>query len=287
MRWWGVVIPVTAAFLLSESAAYHPLKSFTDSVNVGGGGGQYFTGSPRNKGYDCSICHTGAPGRIAFSMFSTPAELLETLTYEPGQTYEIVVHLDGETRKHRTNVNTFVFEFLTDTSTPAGEVTGDDLQPAQHAPGVFAGRALQDVTRWAFEFTAPGRGTGRVSLHLAGVDGDGAGPTGDTNAVLFTDAAGDDVFVGAWRICEAGTDCDRTFDDPRRAFDSPAKGSCAANHRRGDPVATGLALLVFGLLAVLRRTPLYKRPNIGRGSRRANLDSHPRVGDRGLLDAQE
>lgn len=66
-----------------ESArAYSSFADYARSVEEGGGGGKFFTGTPAD-GYTCDVCHTGGP----------PAKLdvigLPTEGYLPGQTYQI------------------------------------------------------------------------------------------------------------------------------------------------------------------------------------------------------
>src|SRR5262249_23308743 len=77
---------------------------------------------------------------------------------------------------------------------------------------------------WSFQWTAPAAGGGRVKLHRAAVEGNGAGGAGDG---ALTDPWGDDVFVGAL------------------TFDSSAS---ALRHRDGDArwafVGTAICLVI-------------------------------------------
>lgn len=253
---WGLIALLT--LLPSAASAFHPLTSFGESANEGGGAGFYFTGSPRWKGYNCRICHVDSAGEISFSISSTPPELFADNVWTPGATYQIAVRLEGEHNKRKTNPNAFLAELLADDLTAVGTFSGRDLQPVRDTPGVIAGRAEQDQTEWSFELLAPGAGAGRLSLYLAGVDGNGAGVEGDADEELQTDALGDDVFVGQWRFCEAGTSCDTTA-DARRSGTSPASWGCRATP--GDASASAAAsaamlLVLLGLLVRKRRATL-------------------------------
>jgi hypothetical protein len=57
--------------------------------------GIYFTGAPRFSGLDCSSCHAGGPQQLGVRLGATPDGLFST-GYQPGQTYEILVELTGE-----------------------------------------------------------------------------------------------------------------------------------------------------------------------------------------------
>ena len=59
------VIALVIAVTAGSAAAFHPAASFEKSANEGGGGGLYFTGALRGKGYDCAICHVEPAEEIA------------------------------------------------------------------------------------------------------------------------------------------------------------------------------------------------------------------------------
>jgi hypothetical protein len=119
-------------------------------------------------------------------------------------TYRIDVVLENETHGIGSplNPNTFALEIVDADSNAAGLFSGFDAN-VERPPGqeLVVGRGEVDgVTRWSFEWTAPSNG-GPLSLHLAGVDGDGAaGRFGRTG-----DPFGDDVFVGDLELLEEGT----------------------------------------------------------------------------------
>jgi hypothetical protein len=59
--------------LVLALAGFHQPASFDASASDGGGNRTYFTGSPRQKGYDCTMCHTNAAGAIRAQVTFTPA----------------------------------------------------------------------------------------------------------------------------------------------------------------------------------------------------------------------
>src|SRR5262249_8227753 len=90
----------------------------------GGGNRIYFTGSPRQKGYDCSICHTDAPRTIRAQLTLDPPA---SGAYQPGTTYAVTVTLVGEHAGFgaANNQNGFVAEVVDDSAQPAGAYAGD------------------------------------------------------------------------------------------------------------------------------------------------------------------
>jgi uncharacterized protein (TIGR03382 family) len=80
-------------------------------------------------------------------------------------------------------------------------LAGDVDRPPGEELVVARGELSSGATRWTFDWTAPPAGSGPLRLHLAGVDGDGAGDRlGRTG-----DPFGDDVFVAALDLTESGT----------------------------------------------------------------------------------
>ena len=247
------------ALAATPAAAYHPLRDYAASANTGGGARMYFTGSPRWRGYDCTICHVDAPGLMRFEVTSEPAELLTSGAWTPGKEYTLTLRMVGETRHSESEHNTFLLGVEDDRGQPAGTFSdpGGDLQPAPGgghggvaSDGVVAGKAGKfDV--WTFRYTAPVAGTGRLSMYLGGVDGDGSltapAPRPET------DPLGDDLYLGRWRLCEAGVPCDRGFPKPEHVGgDDDVRPACSAAPRG----AAGAALLVLVALLVLRRRSL-------------------------------
>jgi hypothetical protein len=103
----------------------------------------------------------------------------------------------------------------------AGSIAGyaaDELYESGPATIVTAGQH-PGRTSWSFTWTAPQAGTGTVAIHLAAVDGNGAGGTVGT----LTDPWGDDVFVGTL-----------TIDDASLALRTPPGTSLVAPSLRAD-----------------------------------------------------
>ena len=74
----GGIAPAVPAFAFSDPSAY------PDSVDLGGGGGRWFTGSPAD-GYGCDVCHTGGePAQLAVQ--GLPLE-----GFAPGSSYEVTL----------------------------------------------------------------------------------------------------------------------------------------------------------------------------------------------------
>lgn len=77
---WLALLLLMAAPRLAH--AYSSFADYARSIEEGGGGGKFFTGTPAD-GYTCDVCHTGG----------APAKLdvvgLPSAGYVPGQTYQI------------------------------------------------------------------------------------------------------------------------------------------------------------------------------------------------------
>lgn len=82
--WIVLVSALVAATPASPVAAFSDPLSYTDPVELGGGGGRWFTGTPAD-GYGCDVCHEGGE----------PAPLTVTGLpldgYAPGATYEVTM----------------------------------------------------------------------------------------------------------------------------------------------------------------------------------------------------
>lgn len=240
--------------------AYHN-ADFATPVTRGGGNGIYFNGSPRYKRYDCTACHALASGAIAIELASDPAELIAERRYTPGASYRLIVTMFGEHLGDPRGTsgfdhNSFVAELDDDGGQLVGSWSSDDrdrvftMDVAGGEAQVVAGYDGRGGTTWSVSVVAPVAGTGRITLYLGAVDGNAAG--GGVETVV--DPFGDDVFVGAWRFCEAGSSCDTTVpevseEDIEEAHASPASGCSTAGHGSGWP----LVLAAVVLLAAVRR----------------------------------
>jgi hypothetical protein len=245
----GLALTTTSAVAL----AFSTLETFGARAIEGGGSGIYFTGSPRFRGYDCTLCHVGAPGLVEVALDSDPPELFVEQRYRPWQEYVLGVRL-GEQRGGDGDHNTFVAEIVDDGAVPAGTWPQPDtlqvVAGAHVVDGVVSG--LDNLTAWTFRWTAPGPGSGRLTLHLGAVDGDGGLSQPEPRPP--TDPFGDDVQVVRMHLCELWQPCDLEFAEPGDAdsFASPAGYGCAVAPARG-PVTPWLAAAAIGLARGRRR----------------------------------
>lgn len=233
---------VAGAFLLL--AGFHQPASFEASVNDGGGNRVYFDGSPRQKAYDCSACHTPIAGQITAKLDITPPV---NGAYQPGTTYTIAVSLVGEHLGFGTanNQNGFVAELVDDTGVTAGTLVSPDIDRVTLIDdgGVVAGEG-KDIAMWSFMWTAPAAGRGAIALHLAMVDGNGA-----ANAMVpQNDPGGDDVATANLRMCEDTPGCV-----------DPITPALAASKATGCSTAGGASpwLVLLALLALRHRRALF------------------------------
>lgn len=228
------------------ATAFHPPLSFEKTANEGGGGGMFFTGSPRHKGYDCAICHVDPDARIGVELTAVPPDLTAG-RYAPAASYELTVRLSGEHRGFgaRSNQNGFLMEAVDDRGVAVGSFAPIETGSATVVDDgrVLGGRAGPE-TEWRFRWTAPAAGTGALTLYLGMVDGDGAGNTAESQ----TDPMGDDVAMLAVRACEGSSGCaDRATRPPD---ESPTAGCAAA----GTSTATAVAVVLLLLVALRRRS---------------------------------
>ena len=237
---------LAAAILSSPAEAFHSPMLFPDDASVGGGGGFFYTGSPRHKGYTCAICHVGAPGLASLAVASEPAHLLEGGVYEPNEVYALSVRLEGETRglDSFVNYNGFSVEVLDSEHRPAGSfrsfVEGGMVTTIEIDALFALDRRDIDATRWSFEWKAPGAGAGPVDFYFAGVDGDGAG-SAEAEA---TDPQGDDVVLAYFGARPAG--------EPAPA--APESAGCAlVRAPRGATTSAGMLVLWLVLCCVRGR----------------------------------
>ncbi len=265
-----VVFFVLASIVLgsvSIAEAYHH-RGFIEPVSEGGGHFMYFTGSPRFKNYDCTMCHVGSEGRIGVDLSSQPAELIAQGVYQPSTLYSITLRMTDEHKGDTKNpngydMNGFVAEFVDDAGAPQGSY--DTLPPdaeerlavytmaeldAAGDPGVVGAYGGRGQTEWTITWSSPAASKGRLSLHLGAVDGNAANGGPDAKVDPF----GDDVFVGRWRFCEGSAGCDQGFAevDVDAAFQSPSAHGCQLSWGPG-PVPWLWALLLAGVAVCWRR----------------------------------
>ena len=184
------------------AAAFHPGSDFDKSPGAGGGGGIFYTGVPRERGWTCAACHVDAPGTIRLGFTGS---LVTDGRYTPGRAYPITIELLGEHAglgSPKANYNTMAIAPVDRAGNFAGGFSG--YAPEDFYDGgaalISAGKKV-GVTSWTFTWTAPAAASGTVTLYLCIVDGNGANsPVG----VTLTDPFGDDVVCGSLPLAESG-----------------------------------------------------------------------------------
>ena len=81
-----------------ESSALQFYFFFEIPYSDGGTAGQYFTGSPRYKLYDCRVCHVHASRQIHVHLWTEPVDIF-VWGYKAGETYTVHLELEKELRK--------------------------------------------------------------------------------------------------------------------------------------------------------------------------------------------
>lgn len=218
-----------------SALAYHAGNMFDVPPGGGGGGGLFYTGSPREHGWTCGACHIDAPGRARVNVSSDPPELVAAGTYVPARKYRLSFALANEALglgSPLSNYNSIAVTALDRTRAPAGAFSGFaamDYYTRGTSIIASAGRAPNE-TSWAFDWTAPAAGAGRVQLFIAVVDGNAANSTATTT---LTDPFGDDIALGTLTLSES----------PAAALPSgaPAVRVIGGPPERGNPAPPPLA----------------------------------------------
>lgn len=239
--------------LAASAWAFRDAQLYAEPASVGGGGGVYYTGSPRARRYDCSVCHAGwgLPAHAPHvEVTSSPAELMADGTWTAGQTYRITVTLVDEELglDASDNTNSLAAEIDSDTGAPVGTFAAGTATETLDNNHVIAGINMPGQSTWSFDYVAPITPE-RLTLYLAVVDGDSKGDAGGS------DSLGDGVFRSAWRLCPPNTACDRA-PPPAPTIDhsSPATACrIAVGPATPGPVALGVLLALSGGLVVARR----------------------------------
>lgn len=207
-------LTLALCLLPAVGLAYSDATSFAKDPSVetsGGGGGLYFTGSPRQHGLQCSVCHINGPEDLTLrlsALIGQDSAPLFQQGYQPGQVYEIEVEFEGEdlapaegcegATDEPCNINAFSFEVLDSAGQPAGTLCPVDLMGG--VPGCSACRVPRaqgalvqadcsvlladgfDATafRWhngaraySFFWRAPEQDIGALLTYVSAVDGRG------------------------------------------------------------------------------------------------------------------
>ncbi|MBI2896792.1 MAG: hypothetical protein HYY06_24760 [Deltaproteobacteria bacterium] len=258
-----------AITLSTPALAFHGGHTFERSANEGGGGGMFFDGSPRFKGYTCAVCHVRTceschgddpedkdeggdedDEALRVEVTSDPGELIRDRRYSPGETYAMRVRLKGEHlgMHSRSRIRTFVAELDTDDGQPVGDYSFDEREILAWDGGrVIAGRGIEDEREWTFEVTMPEAGAGRLTLWLSAV----ASISGrDEDVVRAVGPLDDAVAAYSRSFCEGDQRCDR---GPERRAPASSPAGCSVAVGGGLAGASPLALVVFVLGLVARR----------------------------------
>ncbi len=200
---------VVALFAVLPANAWEGFQRFEAPTTgpTSGGGGLWGTGAKREHGVTCASCHVGAPGKVYASIEFLPLlmQVGPQSLYLPGQRYTIAVTIKNESlgRPFQTcapglkSTNGFAASFETATGLRVGRLESDSGQDSLMcsatipdaqigttvtfgACSVIGSTPLEDVTVWAFKWTAPGPGAGPITMHYGLVDGNCDGKsTGD------------------------------------------------------------------------------------------------------------
>src|SRR5262245_50363975 len=173
-RAWQQSIALLVLLWAHSALAFHAGATFDKPAGAGGGGGIFYTGAARERGWDCTACHTNAPHKIQIRLDAS-SDLLTDLRYTPGQTYTFTATLVGEhlgQQSSTANYNSLAIAFVDAKNNDAGTLAGyapDDFYTAGSATITSAGTRV-GVTQWTFRWTAPSARSGPVTIHAAAVD---------------------------------------------------------------------------------------------------------------------
>lgn len=222
----AVIAAVASGAAAATAFAYSDPTTFSrdpSSDTAGGGGGFYFTGSPRQHGLDCAACHIEGPEgtalRLSALLDGEEAALFDR-GYEPGRVYEVEVSFDGDRLRREgecsmdepCDLNLFALEIVDDKGHAAGglcpvrpgEASGPERCggcPVRRGSGTlvedecsvvladgFDDTAMgfrNGATAFSFFWRAPGDDVGPLLLHVSGVDGRGPEtPGGEVTSYL-------------------------------------------------------------------------------------------------------
>lgn len=193
-----IIIAVALAGVPGSALAFHNGAVYDRPPGAGGGGGLFYTGSKRERGWDCTACHLDPPGRLRVTMTSQPSDLFEQQRYQPNTTYSITIAMVDPgsqlgLQATRSNFNSMAITMFDDAGAAAGTIAGFDAGKFYtRGTSILASDSTTvNETTWTFTWTAPAVASGPIAINLAVVDGNGANATTQT----LTDPFGDDVFV--------------------------------------------------------------------------------------------
>jgi hypothetical protein len=239
-----------AALGPSMAHAYSDPATFADMVDVGGGGGRFFTGSPRD-GYTCKVCHGGG---------HDPQLLILGLPvggYRPAVSYEVTVTWPRESENLGLEA-----EFTDGSGKTAGSLRVPpqaELLPPELCLPVTAGVAAAMLSKAGARtvVSVPDCGARRLRM-LWTAPAQDVGAVWFTGSVVTSDAQGDVKGDGV-------TDFTRLLPSPSSpdALASSISAGCRVASLRHAPVSDALcsasAGACFGLLLLYRRRRARRR----------------------------
>jgi hypothetical protein len=214
----SITLLAAAAALLAMLApasarAFHAGSTFDKPPGAGGGGSVYYAGTQLERGWDCTACHLDPPGKIGVAVRVDPPPIAGPdgqALYVPGQAYSFEITMVGEHAgldRPLYNFNSLVVDIVDARGFKVGTTDGfapQDFYQATNSTLLY-GQPPQPgwgtgEHPWKFRWNAPEAGGGPVSVHLAAVDGDGAGQSDDGEAT--SDPFHDDVAMVTLRWAE-------------------------------------------------------------------------------------
>lgn len=184
--------------------AFHNGSTFDRAPGAGGGGGLFYTGSRRERGWDCTACHRSPRGRLRVDVSSQPPELIADGRFRASTAYAITVAMRDPQdqlglQSTRANYNGIAVSFLDESGAPAGLIGGFESSRfyARGTSILASDSTTNNETAWTFTWTAPAAAAGPIAINLGVVDGNGGGVGG---ASTLTDPLGDDVAVHAFVV---------------------------------------------------------------------------------------
>lgn len=250
-RAWLLIIALAVVAVPRAALAFHAGITFTEPPAAGGGGGLFYLGTKAERGWDCSVCHIDAPGKVKVKLASEPPELMSEFRYQPDTRYEITVKMvvsGGESlgvQNPTSNYNGIGVTFVDAAGQPLGKPSGpaDEYQEINFTT-LFSIGTNAGETEWTFSWMSPPEaGHGTATMHLAVVDGNGGGVTGET----FTDPFGDDLLFTKVPLSELGAA------EARTEAGAQSMRSARAGPTGRSPVAMFACLLLGAALVAHRR----------------------------------
>lgn len=202
----GLLAALSSAGEVQTAWAYHTGATFNGPPGAGGGGGLFYTGAPRERGWTCAACHVDPPVEVQVVVRIEPGALLVDRVYVPGQSYDLTVTLENEQlglMSARSNFNGMAMTVMDEGGAVAGDFSGfaaEDFYVRGRSIIASSGTTV-GAREWSFRWTAPEAGRGDITLYLGVVDGNGANSPAD---VTLTDPFGDGVFTGYLAATESG-----------------------------------------------------------------------------------